>query len=147
MLRALCRGWRGAGISASAQAMSGVEGGVAPVLEGTLSGVEGWRGRGALVLGAPLLGGRGGVRWGDPEALLPQEALWPGVRTEPAPSAAPARQALRWGPGDGPGPTQPAGLGADNPLLAPPSAQLASQDCAAAALRAPVAASWCRLPR
>lgn len=78
--------------------LSRVEGrGSAPVLRAPLLGVEG-RGA-ALVLGAPLLGGGGRRPVG--RLLRPfslRRALWPGVRTEPAPSAAPARQALRWGP-------------------------------------------------
>lgn len=124
----------GAGVRASAQGTS-VGGGGA--------------GGGASARGTSV-GGRGAASGGEtPEALLPQEGAVAWSQDGACPQRCPSSPSPEVGPRDGPGPSQPAGLGADNPLLAPPvpSTKLFSQDVRQLPSGAPAAASWCCLPR
>lgn len=61
-----------------------------------------------------------GGRHGDPEVLLPQEGTAAWSLDRAFPPRCPSSPRSEVGPCDGPAPVQPAGLGTENALLAPP---------------------------
>lgn len=83
-----------------------------------------------------------------PEAFLPQEGAVAWSQDGACPPHCPSSPSPEVGPRDGPEPTQLVGLGADNPLLAPPvtGAELLSQDVRLLPSGEPVASSRCCLP-